>query len=47
MVDRLEVEVMPGESEERAMLDAMMNDIDEVMPEDRKMRILQIINTST
>ena len=32
MVDKLEVEVMPDESEERAMLDAMMNDIDEVMP---------------
>ena len=37
---------MPDESEERAMLDAMMNDIDEVMPEDRKMNFINY-NTST
>jgi len=43
MVDRLEVEVMPDESEERAMLDAMMNDIDEVMPEDRKREFYKLI----
>ena len=43
MVDRLEVEVMPDESEERAMLDAMMNDIDEVMPEDRKMEFYRLL----
>ena len=43
MVDRLEVEVMPDESEERAMLDAMMNDIDEVMPEDRKMEFYKLL----
>jgi len=43
MVDKLEVEVMPDESEERAMLDAMMNDIDEVMPEDRKMEFYKLL----
>ncbi len=43
MVDRLEVEVMPDESEERAMLDAMMNDIDEVMPEDRKREFYKLL----
>ena len=43
MVDRLEVEVMPDESEERAMLDAMMNDVDEVMPEDRKMEFYKLL----
>jgi hypothetical protein len=43
MLDNLEVEVMPDESEERAMLDAMMNDIDEVMPEDRKMEFYKLI----
>ncbi len=43
MVDRLEVEVMPDESEERAMLDAMMNYIDEVMPEDRKMEFYRLL----
>jgi DNA-directed RNA polymerase delta subunit len=34
---------MPDESEERAMLDAMMNDIDEVMPEDRKMEFYRLL----
>ena len=43
MVDRLEVEVMPDESEERAMLNAMMNDVDEVMPEDRKMEFYKLL----
>jgi len=43
MVDKLEVEVMPDESEERAMLNAMMNDIDEVMPEDRKMEFYRLL----
>ena len=43
MLDNLEVEVMPDESEERAMLDAMMNDIDEVMPEDRKMEFYRLL----
>ena len=43
MVDKLEVEVMPDESEERAMLDAMMNDVDEVMPEDRKMEFYKLL----
>jgi hypothetical protein len=43
MVDKLEVEIMPGESEERAMLDAMMNDIDEVMPEDRKREFYKLL----
>ena len=43
MVDKLEVEVMPDESEERAMLNAMMNDIDEVMPEDRKREFYRLL----
>jgi len=43
MLDNLEVEVMPDESEERAMLDAMMNDIDEVMPEDRKREFYKLL----
>jgi hypothetical protein len=43
MVDKLEVEIMPGESEERAMLDAMMNDIDEIMPEDRKREFYKLL----
>jgi hypothetical protein len=43
MVDKLEVEIMPGESEARAMLDAMMNDIDEVMPEDRKREFYKLL----
>ena len=43
MVDKLEVEIMPNESEERAMLDAMMNDIDEVMPEDRKREFYKLL----
>ena len=43
MVDKLEVEVMPDESEESAMLNAMMNDIDEVMPEDRKMEFYKLL----
>jgi len=43
MVDKLEVEIMPGESEESAMLNAMMNDIDEVMPEDRKMEFYKLL----
>ena len=36
LVDRLEVTVMPGQSEMMAIINAMMNDIDGVMPDDRK-----------
>ena len=43
MVDKLEVEVMPNESDERAVLDAMMNDIDEIMPEDRKREFYKLL----
>jgi hypothetical protein len=40
LVDKLKVTVQPGQSEQMAIMNAMMNDIDEVMPEDRKMGIL-------
>ena len=36
LVDKLEVTVMPGQSEMMAIINAMMNDIDGVMPDDRK-----------
>ena len=36
LVDRLEVTVMPGQSEMMAIINAMMNDTDGVMPDDRK-----------
>ena len=43
MVDKLEVQVMPNQSDERAVLDAMMNDIDEVMSEDRKREFYKLL----
>ena len=36
LVDKLEVTQEPGQSEMRAIIEAMYNDIDDVMPEDRK-----------
>jgi len=36
LVDKLEVTVMPGQSEMMAIINAMMNDTDGVMPDDRK-----------
>lgn len=36
LVDQLEVTVQPGQSEKMAIVNAMFNDVDDVMPEDRK-----------
>jgi len=36
LVDELEVTVQPGQSEKMAIVNAMFNDVDDVMPEDRK-----------
>jgi len=36
LVDQLEVTVQPGQSEKMAIINAMFNDVDDVMPEDRK-----------
>ena len=36
LVDELEVTVQPGQSEKMAIVNAMFNDVDNVMPEDRK-----------
>ena len=36
LVDKLEVTVQPGQSEKMAIINAMFNDVDDVMPEDRK-----------
>jgi hypothetical protein len=36
LVDKLKVTVQPGESQEKAILNAMYNDVDDVMPQDRK-----------
>jgi hypothetical protein len=42
LVDKLKVTVQPGQSEQMAIINAMMNDIDEVMPEDRKMEFYKL-----
>jgi hypothetical protein len=42
LVDKLKVTVQPGQSEQMAIMNAMMNDIDEVMPEDRKMEFYKL-----
>lgn len=36
LVDKLKVTVQPGESQEKAILNAMYNDVDDIMPQDRK-----------
>ena len=42
MVDKLKVTVQPGQSEEMAIMNAMMNDVDGVMPEDRKQEFYKL-----
>ena len=42
MVDKLKVTVQPGQSEQMAIMNAMMNDVDEVMPEDRKQEFYRL-----
>jgi hypothetical protein len=42
LVDKLEVIQEPGQSEMRAIIEAMYNDIDDVMPEDRKREFYQL-----
>jgi hypothetical protein len=42
LVDKLEVTQEPGQSEMRAIIEAMYNDIDDVMPEDRKREFYQL-----
>jgi len=42
MVDKLKVTVQPGQSEQMAIMNAMMNDIDGVMPEDRKQEFYRL-----
>jgi len=42
MVDKLKVTVQPGQSEKMAIMNAMMNDVDGVMPEDRKQEFYRL-----
>ena len=42
LVDKLEVTVMPGQSEMMAIINAMMNDTDGVMPDDRKQEFYRL-----
>ena len=42
LVDKLEVTQEPGQSEMRAIIEAMYNDIDDIMPEDRKREFYQL-----
>ena len=42
LVDKLKVTVQPGQSEQMAIMNAMMNDVDGVMPEDRKMEFYKL-----
>jgi len=42
MIDKLKVTVQPGQSEQMAIMNAMMNDVDEVMPEDRKQEFYRL-----
>jgi len=42
LVDRLEVTVQPGESDQMAILNAMFNDTGDVMPEDRKQEFYRL-----
>jgi hypothetical protein len=43
LVDKLKVTVNPGESQEKAMLNAMFNDVDDVMPQDRKEEFYRLL----
>ena len=42
MVDKLKVTVQPGQSEMMGIMNAMMNDVDGVMPEDRKQEFYKL-----
>ena len=42
LVDKLKVTMMPGQSEMRAIIEAMYNDTDGVMPDDRKNEFYQL-----
>jgi len=42
LVDKLKVTVQPGQSEMMGIMNAMMNDVDGVMPEDRKMEFYKL-----
>jgi hypothetical protein len=43
LVDKLKVTVNPGESQEKATLNAMFNDVDDVMPQDRKEEFYRLL----
>jgi hypothetical protein len=43
LVDKLKVTVNPGESQEKAMLNAIFNDVDDVMPQDRKEEFYRLL----
>ena len=42
LVDKLKVTQKPGQSEMRAIIEAMYNDVDDVMPEDRKREFYEL-----
>jgi len=42
MIDKLKVTVQPGQSEQMAIMNAMMNDVEGVMPEDRKQEFYRL-----
>ncbi len=42
LVDKLKVTIMPGQSEEMGILNAMFNDVEGVMPDDRKMEFYKL-----
>jgi len=42
LVDKLKVTIQPGQSEMMGIMNAMMNDVDGVMPEDRKMEFYKL-----
>jgi len=42
LVDKLKVTIMPGQSEMRAIIEAMYNDTDGVMPDDRKKEFYEL-----
>jgi hypothetical protein len=43
LVDKLKVTVNPGESQEKATLNAIFNDVDDVMPQDRKEEFYRLL----
>ena len=42
LVDKLKVTIEPGQSEMRAIIEAMYNDVDGVMPDDRKKEFYEL-----